>query len=58
MMPPTPSMNRMPVVASTAAAAERDQRVEVDAAAFARGGEIGRQWRAEAPGRDGLDLVG
>ena len=39
-------------------AAERDQPLEVDAAAFARGGEIGRQRRAEAPGRDALDFVG
>ena len=39
-------------------AAEGDQLVEGNAAAFARGGEIGRQRRAEAPGRDALDLVG
>ena len=58
MMPPTPSMNRMPLSRVDRGAAERDQLVEVDAAAFARGGEIGRQRRAEAPGRDALDFVG
>ena len=58
MMPPTPSMNSMPVVGVDRRAAEFDQRVEVDAAAFARGGDVGRQRRAEAPGRDALDLVG
>jgi hypothetical protein len=33
-------------------AAEGDQLLEIDAAPFARGGEIGRQRRAEAPRRD------
>ena len=39
-------------------AAEGDQFVEGDAAAFARCGEIGREWGAEAPGGDARDLVG
>ena len=56
-MPPTPSMNRMPFVAVDRRAAESDQAVEVDAAAFARGGKIGRQRGAEAPGRDALDFA-
>ncbi len=39
-------------------AAERDQRVEIEDAVLALGGEIGRQRRAETPGRDGGDFVG
>ena len=58
MMPPTPSMNKMPCRSLDRRAAETDQLVEVDAAAFARGGNIRRQRRAETPGRDMLDLVG
>ena len=57
-MPPTPSMNSVPGVLRDRLAAEGDQLVEVDRSLFARGGEIGRQRRAEAPGRDALDLLG
>ena len=52
MMPPTPSMNSMPSAASTAARLNATSCVEIDAAVLARGGEIGRQRRAETPGRD------
>src|SRR5262249_33916579 len=31
--------------------------MELEGAAFACGGKIGRQWRLEAPGRDALDLL-
>ena len=57
-MPPTPSMKRMPFGRCDFLAAERDEFIEIDAAAFARGGEIGRQRRAETPGRDTVDGFG
>ena len=57
-MPPTPSIKSGPFAAVDRRAAEFDQFFEVDAASFTRGGKIGRQWRAETPGRDLIHFVG
>ena len=58
MMPPTPSMNSMPEVAATARRLKAINSSKSMRALLARGGEIGRQRRAEAPGRDARDFVG
>ena len=54
---PADALDQGHAAAVSGIACELDQGAEIEGAAFRLGGEVGRQGRREAPGRDAVDLI-